>query len=460
MSRKITLPIIFILLFSLILSACSSNQSNPETNTGEKPKESTTPSNEKATLEVWIMPNSPQPDQDFLEVVKPFTDKNPNIKINVTVLDWGSAWSKITTAATSGKGPDVLQLGTTWVPAIAAMNALTPITDKVADIGGEDSYYPASWRTTKIEGQDEVYAAPWFVDARAVYYRTDVFEKAGINPEEAFKTWDSMMEALRKVNGMEIDGKKIAAVGFPGKNDWNVAHNIFPWVWAAGGKILNEDNTEAIFNSDEAVKGVMFYTNLAAEGLAPISALEQNSAQIEANYNNGDYAVMFNGPWVLKGHGTPTDKGGTADTVAVGKTGIAPMPAGPAGAFTFFGGSHLTVFKNTKYPEQAWELIKFLSTEEAQIAYSQASGQLPALKSALQSETLTSDPNMAQFVKAAEFSQSYPSIPQWGPIETVLVKHFGIMWDMVAGVSGTYSEESVRAQLEAAKQEVDAILNQ
>lgn len=466
-SKSLILMLALTFVFSMVLSACASGGGESTTpapkdqgSTNDSKGNDSAKEKEPVTLDVWIMPNSPQPDKDFLNVVQPYLDQNKNVTVNVTVLDWGSAWTKITTAATSGEGPDILQLGTTWVAAISAMDALLPITDKVSEIGGADAYFPATWNTTTIAGEDTVYGAPWFVDARAAYYRTDVFEKAGINPDDAFKTWESFKQALKQINGMEVDGKKISAIGFPGKNDWNVAHNIFPWVWAAGGQILSEDNTEAVFNSEAAVDGIMFYTGLAAEGLAPKSALEQNSAQIEANYNNGDYAVMINGPWVLKGHTTPKDAGGTADAAAAGKTGIRPLPAGPAGSFTFFGGSHLTIFKNSENPEAAWGLIKYLSTKDAQVAYSKASGQLPALKEAMKSDAIMGDANLAQFVKAAENSRSYPSIPQWGPIETVLVKNFGTMWDTVAGVSGTYNRESIKALLDAAKGEVDALLAQ
>lgn len=67
----------------------------------------------QGTLEVWIMPNSAQPAEDFKALVAPF-EKARGVQVKVTVLDWGVAWTKITTAATSGVGPDLTQLGTTW----------------------------------------------------------------------------------------------------------------------------------------------------------------------------------------------------------------------------------------------------------------------------------------------------------------------------------------------------------
>ena len=428
--------------------SASDNQSNSNTDT---PKED-------VTLTAWIMPNSPKPDKDFMTVMKPYLDQNPNVKMNVTVLDWGSAWTKITTAATSGEGPDILQLGTTWVPAIAAMNGIEDLTDRVADVGGSESYLPASWKTTMIDGNSEVYGVPWFVDARALFYRTDALAKAGLDPATAFKDWATFKETLQKLNGVEIEGQKMTAFGVPGKNDWNVPHNIFPWIWAAGGKIFNEDNTQVMFNDKTALEGVMYYTGLASEGLVDKASLEKNSSQIESDFSDGKTALMVSGSWMIKNFSTPEADGGVGEKTAAKNYGVAPLPAGPAGAATFIGGSHLTIFKGSKHKEAAWDVIKFLSADEAQLTYSQLSGQLPAKTSVM--DSLKTDVNFKAMVEATAYGMSYPSIPQWGPAETALVKYFGNIWDIVAGVAGTYSEESIQQQLNDAANEVNAILNQ
>ena len=451
---------LFLALAMLTLAGCGAGKNTAPTDTKQPtptvdPVKPPTP----VTLNMWIMPNSGQSEQDMLDTLKPFLDKNTHITVKVTVLDWGSAWPKITTAATSGEGPDIMQLGTTWVPAIAAMDALEPVTNKVADVGGKDAFYPASWNTTGIAGKPDVYAIPWFVDARAVFYRTDVFQKAGVDPKEAFKTWDSFRKALEKVNNTEIDGKKIAAVGFPGKNDWNVAHNVFPWIWAAGGSEFSADLKSSAINSDAAVEGMMFYTGLARDGLAPKAVLEKNTADAEAMFGNGDFAVLFGGPWLVRSYMTPNDKGGNMDAIAAKHYAVAPMPAGPQGQFTFFGGSNLSVFKHSKAKNEAWDVIKYLSTKEAQVTYARFSGMLPGLKAA-ETDMKALSPNYNAFYEAAKYGRSYPSIPAWGPVEGVLVKHVGIIWDVTAGVSGTYSKAEIKKNLDNAAKEVDNLLKQ
>ncbi|HWI51506.1 MAG TPA: extracellular solute-binding protein, partial [Symbiobacteriaceae bacterium] len=170
----------------LIVTGCGGKDAKaPETSTPAPAANTKAP--DPVTLNMWIMPNSSQSEPDMLETLKPFLEKNKHITVKVTVLDWGAAWPKITAAATSGEGPDILQLGTTWVPAIAAMDSLEPLTNKVSEVGGKDAFWPASWNTTGIAGKPDVYALPWFVDARAAFYRTDAFQKAGVDPKEAFK---------------------------------------------------------------------------------------------------------------------------------------------------------------------------------------------------------------------------------------------------------------------------------
>lgn len=459
--RRVSLVLLsLVIVMSMFLSACGGNGNKNAANTSGTSANNgaTEKSKENVTLTAWIMPNSPKPDKDFLDVMKPYLDQHPNVSLEVTVLDWGSAWTKITTAATSGEGPDILQLGTTWVPAIAAMSGIEDVTDRVDEVGGESGYLPASWETTKISGQSQVYGVPWFVDARAIYYRTDALEKAGLDPATAFQDWDTFKQTLSKLNGIEIDGQKMTAFGVPGKNDWNVPHNIFPWIWAAGGNVLSEDKSKVVFNDAQALEGIMYYTGLAHEGLVDKASLEKNSSQIESDFSEGKAAIMVSGSWMIKNFATSPDDGGVSDKTAASNYGVAALPAGPAGRATFIGGSHLTIFKGSKHKDAAWDIIKYLSSEEAQLAYAQASGQLPAKKSVM--DSLKSDPNYKAMVEATEYGRSYPAIPQWGPCETALVKYFGNIWDIVAGVSGTYSQEAIQQQLDDAANEVNAILNQ
>lgn len=381
-------------------------------------------------INMWIMPNSNKPAADLYEVLKDFHAKHKNIKVNITPLDWGAAWPKITTGAISGDVPDIVQLGTTWVSAISYMGALEDLAGKVDQIGGSETFLSAAWKTAGMEGSSAVTAIPWIVDARAMFYRTDVFEMLGISKKDV-STWEGFSAALEKIKNanLVIDGVKIAPLGISGKNDWNVVHNLAPWIWAAGGSFLKSNMVEADLDSDKVVNALDFYTNFVKEGYVPLECLEQNSAQISTAFDNGKYAIVFDGPYKLKGLTTPAQRGGAMDSIAAKKFGILPYPEGPEGRYTFVGGSNLAIFSAGRKKEAAWEVVKYLTTKDAQVHYSRLSGFLPATKEAFGDSYFTRDINRKVYIEAVKYGRAYPAIPSWGLLEPAMMRRFGIMWD-------------------------------
>ena len=417
--------------------------------------------NGKTKLVMWIMPNSQEPVNDLRQVLRPFLNKNPDIEVEIVSLDWGSAWQKITTAATSKDAPDIVQLGTTWVGAISSMGAMQDVSANIREAGGGQLFVDSAWATSRIVGSSEVIAVPWIVDARVMFYRTDVFRRLGLTAKDV-STWKDFEAALAKIKTAQltIDNKKIEPLGITGKNDWNVIHNLVPWIWAGGGELLSGDYSSSVINSANAQRGLMFYIDLIKKGYVPIQCLEQNSSQISSDFNNGHYAIIFDGPYQLKGMTTPPERGGGGGTFVAKNFAVAPYPAGPAGRFTFCGGSNLAIFKSSKNKEAAWKVVQYLTTDDrAQVAYSQLTGFLPAKKSAFDNPYFTNDPFRKVFSDAVKTAKAYPCIPAWGPIETVvLTRRFGLMWSDVVKDPEGFGYPKLKQHLDAAKQEMDVML--
>lgn len=452
MNKKLLSKILVSALLVTSLAGCGGGATNTANASAEG--SSAPQDGGKTVVTMWLMPNSGTPEEDFMEILQPFLEANPDIEVQPTVLDWGSAWTKLTTAATSGEGPDITQLGTTQIAAIAAMGALEELTPIYDRFGGEEAFYEATLPTTQIlGGGDERYAAPWFIDTRALFYRKDVCEAAGVNPETDFETWDSFKEALTKMKDIEIDGKKITPLGMPGKNDWNVIHNYAPWIWGAGGEFIAEDNKTCVINSDEAVEGIKFYTELATEGLLSMPGLEKNSAEIEAAFNEGEFATMFSGAYEIAT--LRREKPELAE-----KVGTAPFPAGPKGRYAFFGGSGLSVFKTSKNKEAAFKVIEYLMTPEAQVAYQEKCGNLPTVKAAYETDFVANEEMRQAFKEQADFGKAYPSVAGWGPSETILQKGLSNVWDNVMGVFGPYDPAKTKEILDQTASECTVIYNE
>jgi multiple sugar transport system substrate-binding protein len=414
--------------------------------------ESTAASVDGGEVTMWIMDNGPDPVGDTERILKPF-EKESGVDVNVQLVGWDVQFDRIRNAAISGRGPCVTQAGTTQVPFFAALDGFEDLSDRIDEIGGEDAYAPGIYSTTQVEGQDGTWAVPWFTEARTIYYRKDVLEKAGVDPETAFEDWDSFKSTLEAIKD---SGQDIEPFGSPGRRAFDLVHHVMPFVWNNGGAELAEDNSESTIDSQEAVEGVKFLADLIPEGLYDTQALERDAQQVEDSFKGGEIAVWIGGPWVLASADRKDDE--IWDDTARENVGIAPMPAGPSGdANTFVGGSNLMVFDTCEDKDAAWALIDYLEQDDVQRDYASLMGMFPARLDP-QQQVGEEDANHAAFAEAIENGRTYAPIPQWGEIESTYQDHFGTILEAAAGQGDSYSEEEIRSELEAAKEEADAAL--
>jgi multiple sugar transport system substrate-binding protein len=389
--------------------------------------------------------------------LKPFEDRS-GIKVNVELVAWDGQQDRIRNAAVTGGGPDVTQAGTTQVPNFAALGGFEDLSGRVNDIGGSGKYAEGVWKTTQVVGQDGTWAVPWFTEARALYYRKDALQKAGItDAAAAFKDWDSFKATLEKLKAVtEIDGKPIKPFGLPGKKASDIVHNTFTFVWNAGGSELSSDAKTSTINSPEAAKGLQFQADLIKDGLYDTAQLERSGQQVEDQFKGGALAVWFGGPWV-QATIERADDDAWADPVRK-QVGVVPLPAGPSGkATTFVGGSNLMMFKAAKNKDAAWELMKFLSEDKIQTEYAALMGMFPARLAPQEAAGNKSETSKA-FYTAIKNGRSYAAIPQWGEIETVYKNRFGAILD--AAGQGNAGADTVSKELGEAKKEAEGVLAQ
>jgi multiple sugar transport system substrate-binding protein len=411
------------------------------------------------SVRLWVMNNGPDPVNDTERIIKPF-EKESGIDVKVQLVGWDVQFDRIRNSAVSGEGPDVTQAGTTQVPFFAALGGFEDLNDRVSDIGGDGAYAPGVWQTTQLQGDGGTFAIPWFTEARAIYYRKDLLEKAGVDPATAFADWDAFRSTLQKLQDSgAVDGKKTYAFGSPGKQAFDLVHHVMPFVWDAGGAELNEDASSATIASDKAQEGVRFLADLLADGLYDPTALEKDGTQVEESFKGGRLAVWIGGPWVLATVAREDDDAWSEEARA--NVGVAPMPAGPTGkAYTFVGGSNLMMLKSSENKDAAWELMKFLSQDQTQTAYADLLGMFPA-RLEPQEAAGQKDENYASFAQAIKDGRTYAPIPQWGQVEVAYRTRFGNILDTAAGHGeGDYSPEAVARELEEAEKEANGLLAQ
>jgi len=415
----------------------------------------------KVTLRLWAMPNTSRPQGDLEAILKRFEDANPNIAVNVEILDWGSAWTKISNAANSGAGPDVVQLGTTWCASITDIGSLLSLNDLVAKVGGDSNFVPAVRTYMQPIYADNVTSLPWFVDVRPLYLRKDVLDSLKIPVTQMSGSWDAYIAGLAKIREakLTIDDAKVEAVGLAGKNDWNVVHNIYPWIVGNGGGIVSDLGDSVLLDNEKSVQGVLKFLRLIREGLAPRVYLDKNTAQVSAEFDQGRIASWQETTSKLIYLERPPEMGGAGNYTAAKRFVTALPPSGPAGRKLFIGGSNLAIFNSSAHKEEAKTLLAFLTTDrQAVLEFCKASGMAPALNSAFDDPYFTANPNRALFRDLVAAGKPYPAVPYWGELETsILNTRFGNIFDIAARDTG-YSEAAVRKELAEAARQARALI--
>lgn len=133
----------------------------------------------KQTITVWAMGEE---GARLQSVTKEFTKEHPNITVKVTPVGWDVVHQKLVAAAAAGKLPDMAQMGSTMMGEFISLDALEPVDTQTFD---KDDFFPAAWNGNVQDGK--VYGVPWYADTRALYYRTDLADKAGVT--KAPTTW-------------------------------------------------------------------------------------------------------------------------------------------------------------------------------------------------------------------------------------------------------------------------------
>jgi N,N'-diacetylchitobiose transport system substrate-binding protein len=380
------------LLGAMVIAGCGGDDAAKSTGSGAKSGKLS------GSINVWIMdPGSPAVQKIVNQYATDFQTANPGTTVKIEFVPWAQAHDKFTTAIAGGEVPDVAEMGTTWTPEFADQGAFAEV-DKPAS--GE--YVSSLVDAATLDGK--VWGKPWYAGSRALIYRKDVLEKAGVEPP---KTWDEMTAAAKAIKAKVPD---IFPVGYTGLTE----HMYLPTIWQAGGEIATQDGDtwKSALNSPEAAQAIDYYASFYKDGLAPKDSIGWEEPDAQTAFANGDIAMMVAGGWTYQS---------IIDTKAEMKDKIGTVlePAGPSGKDTAFaGGSHLVVFKESKSPELAKAFVDFMLKPDELTKFTDGVGFLPGTTAGIESSGYLEDPIKKPFAEQLlDHSAVYPPSPRWGALE-------------------------------------------
>lgn len=461
MKRKLLGVLLSTALIAGMLSGCgNAGKAEPDT-AAQEPAESTaqqeTPKQEDAAQEeladkpyagTTVLMNLNTPSESVREkydawladLQKRVMDET-GIELQVEMVSWGDYLNKHLTSIASQEGPDIIQMGSSVPPVIAAAGGLLDLTPYMDDLGGMDVYCDVGKYYCTWDGK--MMAIPWGGGGREIYYNKDIFDAAGLGYPENDWTFEEFIEDARILT--EHMGKPAFAV-MGSAND--TTYYFWSQIVTDGGAVLNDDMTKARFNEQEGVDAVMRIVEMYKNGYIPSSFAESTTDDILPVFINGEVAMAYgNASW-------------WQDVVAnmEGNWGTVAMPVGKAGlangtvTMSAFG-----IMSYTKNPEAAAEVLRILASPEEIVKSTAILGWIPFRTDLEDDPAYADNPAKDTFFYVAKESKAY--IPQYQAISTVLSTSTNYLNGIFTqAVTGEVDEAYVKQQLDALAVEVDNVL--
>jgi lactose/L-arabinose transport system substrate-binding protein len=350
-------------------------------------------------------------------VIDDFKAAYPDVEVEIQEVNPSDVYVNFPLALTAGESdPDVVLIESAHLSQIVALGGLLDLTDKVAPYVDQVNAY--RWPDATLDGK--IYAMPWDSGPVVMYYRRDVFEKAGLptDPDavgELVSTWDGYLDVCRTIK--EQTGLYCFA-----HNKANNYGRLYEMVlWEQGLGYYDAKTGDITIDSEQNVKtlemlGQFWKEDLASDNLewtdpwyAEFSSLDTPVATlIEASWMD-----VFLKSWIAPG--------------TEGLWGVTRMPAGPYGGARASndGGSTFVINGKTDNPDAAWAFVEFtLARPESQLKMFKISGFIPAL------ETTYDDPVFQEpdpFFDGQPTRLVYLDVVKTIPTATVYGPHYSEM---------------------------------
>jgi multiple sugar transport system substrate-binding protein len=426
-------------LLVIPLAACGSSKS--KTSSGGSAN-----SDAGTTLTYWASNQGTSLDNDK-QILTPelakFTSQT-GIKVNVEVVPWSDLLNRILAATTSGKGPDVLNIGNTWSSSLQATGALTQFDDSTMNqIGGKDRFLAGSLSATGAPGKSPT-AVPLYSLAYGLYYNKKQFAAAGI--ASAPTTWDELV----------TDGKKLTsgnhwALSLEGGSVSENIHNAFTLSQQQGGNFFDSSG-KATFDTPQNVAAIKQYLDLMQSNkiVNPSDAEYSNGTEALKDFATGKTSMVL---WQAAA-GSLKQLGMNAADIGVAALPLpSPTPDGGKKVTSMVAGINLAVFNNTKHKNAALKFVKFMTSTPEQQLLNKTYGSLPSVSDAYSDPAFqTADVQTFKSI-LSNSAAPLPAVAQESQFETLVGTAMKNMFaDAASGK--TVSSDDIKKQLDAAQQQL------
>lgn len=293
---------------------------------------------------------------------------------------------------------------------------IVPLDDRFAAWDESDQFVESTLTPLTINGK--LYGIPYNTNARAMLYRKDIFEA---NDLEIPTTWGELVETARKITEL-TDGETHGFYVCTEVGDPRAAQEFISWYYQVSEKqpMFEVVDGKTQFNAtvDQLEKVLALYDQLFEEVEYP--ACDPNVRGTgwpveDPGYVAGKWAMVPMGPW-LWGRRTESD---IAKDILENQTGITALPVSEDGVpATYLEVKPIMLNAYSENPDEAWELIQFITSGDQMAQWLADSGGIPARADSLEMPVLT-ESDIGWWIQgfANELPKSVAMAPvNWGPV--------------------------------------------
>ncbi len=328
-----------------------------------------------------------------------FNKLHPNVTVEFVHIPYADYEAKYLTAfAGRTNAPDVFMGkvayygGAIGVADVAPDDVQKTLSDNVVEV--ISPFY-------KIEGK--WYGIPVSADfGMMLYYNTDMFKEAGLDPATPPKTLAELEDYAKKLTVRDANGN-ITRSGFAVRYSGaptGIADKALPFIHAFGGRVYSADGKTAtgFLDGQGTVDGLTYFQNLVTTD--KVASLELDLP--ETQFGAGKAAMIYREGWLV---------GWLAANTPDIHYAVAPMAEGPGGypGLSLFFSHSWMVNKFSPNKDIAWDWIRTYLTPERDWDLAQLEGYNPVFKSNMARPEETSRPDWT----ATKYIMDHPTGPYY-----------------------------------------------
>lgn len=351
-----------------------------------------------------------------------------------------------------GAGADIMTFDGFWLPEFVDGGLLQPLSTLVGDAATNwEGWGQIPESLQQILGYNgELYGIPRGTDARVIWFNTELFEQAGLPADWQPTSWEDVLDAARAIKENLEGVVPLQLNAGTAMGEATTMQGYLMTLLGAGEHIYDFENGKWIASSPAILDTLRLYETIYVTeqlGDARYQLTQDGRDRSFEDFSQGEVAMLVEGDYLWRGPIAPV--GGNfpmenRDEVI----SFALMPAMEPGAgyngqdfVTISGGTGFVINPNTAHPQEAWQLLSFMFSQESLEALQELQ---PRIRARLD-VPVTGDETMSAIVdEVLPYTTIRPQLPEYNRVSA----EAQLMTERV--VSGEMSPEEALAAYDEA----------